>query len=820
MLSLITSVAFFGGAAAIGGLQCRGIWDPQACNCMVSEGDNGNTVCEWDTTNHVCDTVATPSAPDAVCTEAGTHVCSDVTDPLTCACTEGCLWASGVENGVAFDRCYDGAGAADDTLTGALSFPLFIPDVTPRVPSYVCRCRTLHTGSQHTGPEESCHHQYPTDVDLLLADLTDPGYGALVIANLDVDNNGAPSAGATSAQGAIPKELPNTAQAAAIKGCSLEDRVLVAGAGTTELNIGVGTPGAPSGANGFVGINWCADRGGNDDSVITSCKTVGHGCCTITRARQTLDQESLPFFGGGNTVSNVGSGAAMPTAAGPTTWFLDPRNGPDRYVQRSTANGGANGQQIDLFATTAALNDFKIKVDPTPNNFVNPFTVDVFFNNDYREIANPFSGAPMAYGCAGGAPILAAPALASANAITFDDGVQFFAGIRGDVAAGTDYVPAASDNGLSFGTPYTNINGAANLGVADAYTNAFRFPTAGSGTGRWKFLSGQTTRVAEAGNPASFELLAVDQVAVGGIDDGFGLVADNFPGVDDDNAGDIGCQCGYHRQTADSAISADAFDLPPFRTGARPLASTASPNGWTCTSDSACASGRCEFGGGLAGKVCVPSNWADPFADFHDEPFCFPAKSTVRTGLSATVPMSELQINDLVEVALPDGTIALERVIAFLDKKEDVQASYIRVDWSAQGTSGTLRLSPKHVAYKGASAAAAVPVFADELRVGDNLVVRSDKATITATVTNVAAEAHKGAYAPLTASGNIIVDDVHVSSYANFKFPAAANVALKPLQMYHSLYSLFSTEKYLPEEGVHPFASVLSVLGKATGALQ
>lgn len=806
MLSLITSVALFGAAHAISDSQCRAIWDPQACNCMVSTAVNGNTVCQWDTTNHVC-VPGGGASPDATCTEAGTHACSGVTDPLTCACTEGCLWANGVENGVAFSRCFDGASTSDDSLTGATSLPLFIPDISPRVPSYVCRCRTLHSGSQRTGPEESCHHQYPTDVDMLLAELTEPGYGGLVLGALDIDNDGVN-------EGPVPVEIPNAAQAASISGCNLDDVVTEDSAvGSQQLNL------ADGGVAGFNGISWCSDRGsGNADGVVTRCRTFGRGCCTITRARQTFDQEQLPFFGGGNTVGGAGSGNTMP-ASGPTTWFLDPRNGPDRYVRRQVdSNNGANGQQIDLFATTNSLNDFKLKVDPTPNSFVNPFTVDVFYNNDYREIANPFSGAPMAYGCGGGAPILAAPALASANAITFDDGVQFFTGAPAPALAGPG---VAVGGGLTFGTPYTNVNGAANVGagVADAYVNAFRFPTAGSGTARWRFNSGFTARVTEVANPNSFALTAEDQRVAGGIDDGFGLVADNFPGVDEDDSGDIGCQCGYHRQTAGSAISADAFDLPPFRSGARPLASTRAPNGWTCTSDSACASSRCEFGGGLAGKVCVPRNWADPFADFKDEPFCFPAKSTVRTGLSATVPMSELQINDLVEVALPDGTIALERVIAFLDKKEDVQASYIRVDWSAQGTSGTLRLSPKHVAHKGASAAATVPVFAEELRVGDNLVVRSDKATITATVTNVATEAHKGAYAPLTASGNLIVDDVHVSSYANFKFPAAANIALKPVQLYHSLYSLFSTEKYLPEEGVHPFASVLSVLGKATGAL-
>lgn len=589
MLTAMLLAGHLGLSVAINGVaNCGGIWDVTACNCAVDT--DSNTVCAWDTASHTC-LAAAGGDPAAECSESGTHACSDVTEPLTCACTEGCLWAYEQVNGAPVGVCLDGLSAGSPTLTDATSFPLFLPDVEPRVPSYVCRCRTLHTGSQHTGPEESCFHSYPTDIDLLLASSA-TGSGAYAAAVATVIN-------ANVNPGPVVRNIPDNAIAASSAtpaGCSLTQEVT----GTSPLTFNFGNaipavvagdpatdaqPGLAQTCSGSVGAST------NAFDVVQQCKIFADGCCTITRAKQTLGDGSLAELTNRHIIVNGG---------GSSTNFPSPV---------ATANQAA---QVRYGRTSSAAVPH-VKVDPTAADFVNPFELDVFFNNDYNENANPYTGAPMTYGCGGGAPILSAPALASANAITFDDGVQFavtgppaYVDVLAGSVAGSDVTPP-----ISFGTPYTSV-----LGVAGpAFTGqSFRFPTAGSGTSRWKFSLGVGSRL---GDPALRPAVpAEDLQTVGGIDDGFGLVADDWPTLDVEKTGDIACQCGYHRQPEDSAISVDAYDLPPLRSGARPLANSGSPNGWTCSANSNCASGRCEFGGGLAGKVCVPANWPNPSLRF------------------------------------------------------------------------------------------------------------------------------------------------------------------------------------------------------------
>lgn len=640
MLSLALIVGHVGLGFAISSDECGNIWDPSVCDCMV--GTDGNTVCAWSTVNHVCAPGGGVAAGTA-CTEAGTHVCSSVSEPLTCACTEGCFWAEEEQNGGQVGVCLDGVSATSATLSNAVSFPLFIPDVNPRIPSYVCRCRTLHSGSQHTGPQESCHHEYPTEIDMLLA--TVAGGDANYLINVGTGNVadggslGVDSAnvlaGAAGFVGPTRQEIPSVAGStrgpgsrAFPAGCANSDETL-ANAGV-DPNFGTGAVGALgyaitnpaiTTAQGEVFAQSAINVAGNRGDVSANTRRQSFGCCTIARAHQTLSEESLPFVTARGTVDATTASANFPSivlappappVAGATSFLLNPQDADTQYT------GTGNEYPVDV------TRDWSVVVDPTAADFVNPFEVDVFFNNDYRENANPFTGAPMTYGCGGGAPILAAPATASANAITYDDGAQFRAGgvAYADVALG-----GAITSPVSYGTPYTTILGTAAVGngpaptgpsvVATPSLSAFRFPTAGLGTSRWRFTLGTTTRLGEdALRPL---VTGAEQLTVGGINDGFGLSSDNWPGSDEDNQGDIGCQCGYHRQTEASAISVDAFDLPTTRQGARPLSSNTSPNGWTCTANTNCASGRCEYGGGLAGKVCVPSNWPNMYSRFEPD---------------------------------------------------------------------------------------------------------------------------------------------------------------------------------------------------------
>ena len=78
-------------------------------------------------------------------------------------------------------------------------------------------------------------------------------------------------------------------------------------------------------------------------------------------------------------------------------------------------------------------------------------------------------------------------------------------------------------------------------------------------------------------------------------------------------------------------------------------------------------------------------------------------------------------------------------------------------------------------------------------------------------VTSIEVTLERGVYAPLTAEGNLVVDDVLASCYAVVDSQAIAHLAFAPVRLYESIKDVFfgSDKKESTLEGVHPYADIL-----------
>jgi hypothetical protein len=132
--------------------------------------------------------------------------------------------------------------------------------------------------------------------------------------------------------------------------------------------------------------------------------------------------------------------------------------------------------------------------------------------------------------------------------------------------------------------------------------------------------------------------------------------------------------------------------------------------------------------------------------------FCFSGSSTVQTRQGAK-SMSELKVQDLVLVA----SGKYEPVYSFAHHDMSMAAEYL------QFLPSKLELSKNHmvlVADRGF-------VPASLVKVGDSLITRDQHKRQVVTAIRMVQE--QGAYAPFTASGTLVVNDVVTSSYVSFQ---------------------------------------------------
>jgi hypothetical protein len=156
------------------------------------------------------------------------------------------------------------------------------------------------------------------------------------------------------------------------------------------------------------------------------------------------------------------------------------------------------------------------------------------------------------------------------------------------------------------------------------------------------------------------------------------------------------------------------------------------------------ADGNCVSGGGGSGNSVASA--------------CFSGTSTVQVLGKGPVALNDLRINDKV---LTDGT-AYEPVYAFGHRNAYERVKFLQI-FTSNSNESPLEITAKHLLFL---AGKANPVTAESIQVGDALrTAHSNNAVGTSTVTKIVTVEKEGVYAPLTASGNLVVEGIVASAY-------------------------------------------------------
>ena len=188
---------------------------------------------------------------------------------------------------------------------------------------------------------------------------------------------------------------------------------------------------------------------------------------------------------------------------------------------------------------------------------------------------------------------------------------------------------------------------------------------------------------------------------------------------------------------------------------------------------------------------------------------CFLGTSTVMTSTGERKRLSDLSVGDSVLTAGDDGQLSFSPVILFLDREPTETRLFVTI----RTESGeALTLTPTHLLYaseeeeEGASSNEVDPYSSDfevyyarDVYEGMRVLVLDSAAGSMRPSRVVSAElaSESGVYAPLTAAGNLVVDNVLASCYA-----------IAPLRWVSAI---------MPSEvqtGVHWYAEILNSVGE------
>lgn len=179
---------------------------------------------------------------------------------------------------------------------------------------------------------------------------------------------------------------------------------------------------------------------------------------------------------------------------------------------------------------------------------------------------------------------------------------------------------------------------------------------------------------------------------------------------------------------------------------------------------------------------------------------CFTGDSLVENSDGQRVPVSQVRVGDrILSLDLNRGKLVYSEVILFLDRDPNAKRNYLRIRTEL---GRTIKLTPSHLLLRTKNNDSSVkePVYADEIRVGDQLYVRHEgREFVPDTVVHIEWFFEMGVYAPLTRTGTIVVDDVLASCYAVIHSQTLAHVAFAPYRLYANIL-----------DSIHRFWVVLS----------
>ncbi|KAH9285988.1 Desert hedgehog protein A [Echinococcus granulosus] len=190
---------------------------------------------------------------------------------------------------------------------------------------------------------------------------------------------------------------------------------------------------------------------------------------------------------------------------------------------------------------------------------------------------------------------------------------------------------------------------------------------------------------------------------------------------------------------------------------------------------------------------------------------CFPGSAHAMSATGTPIPLSALRIGDHV-MTLDPRTYKLQptRVTAFLHRDEHQYSPWIEITYFRKDETvpSKLRLTANHLIYRWQGGKTSV--FANQVQPGDeiacNLDNPEDLCQVESTRVVNSSLTDTGVYAPLTRTGDMIIDGVFVSCFAHIRNDWLAQVAVLPLHFASTFFGLNLMEI---QTGVHRYAELL-----------
>lgn len=139
---------------------------------------------------------------------------------------------------------------------------------------------------------------------------------------------------------------------------------------------------------------------------------------------------------------------------------------------------------------------------------------------------------------------------------------------------------------------------------------------------------------------------------------------------------------------------------------------------------------------------------------------CYPGSAIIYDSNSRARRMESLQLGDEVLVITNNG-IQSDTVITFIHRQPEIVEEFLKIVTTKEKV---LLITVDHLLFvEVLGQAAAIP--ARDVKIGDTVYVRGSHGSKKDSVRSISTVYEKGAYAPVTLSGTILVNDVHTSCY-------------------------------------------------------
>jgi len=137
------------------------------------------------------------------------------------------------------------------------------------------------------------------------------------------------------------------------------------------------------------------------------------------------------------------------------------------------------------------------------------------------------------------------------------------------------------------------------------------------------------------------------------------------------------------------------------------------------------------------------------------------------------IPVSSLTENQQL-VGENGNKLVKTQLTGWIHKNEE--NFYVYLEFSGPRMAKPLHISDEHLIYRTDCAGTREVVRAERIRTGDCLIMLNGEKTVEVQVTQIGRRKMKGAYAPLTSSGNLVVNDILVSSYTHIENEALQRI--------------------------------------------